>query len=103
LQVERISTAEILGHYGVRLRHVHLHDNKGGHADLHLALGAGNIDVAGQIALLKQHGYDGTITLEVFSPDRHFLAYSRDRLRELWNSTRSPAHPIKATESAEAG
>ena len=25
-----------------------------------------------------------TITLEVFARDRHFLEYSRDRLRELW-------------------
>ncbi|MDO8541205.1 MAG: hypothetical protein Q7S40_12270 [Opitutaceae bacterium] len=26
------------------------------------------------------------MTLEVFARDRHFLAYSRDRLRQIWNA-----------------
>jgi sugar phosphate isomerase/epimerase len=64
---------------------VHLHDNRGGHADLHLALGMGDLDVATVIHKLRGSGYDRTITLEVFSRDRHFLAYSRDRLREMWD------------------
>jgi len=76
---------EILARYGHRLRHVHLHDNRGGHDDLHLPLGAGNLDVAEVVRSLKQCGYDGTITLEVFTPDKHFLAYSAARLRALWN------------------
>lgn len=77
---------EILAAYGNRLRHVHLHDNKGGHEDLHLPLGAGNLDVADVVRSLKEAGYDGTITLEVFSPDRRLLVYSRDVLRALWNA-----------------
>jgi len=36
---------------------------------------------------LKKCGYDGTITLEVFTPDRQFLAYSRDVLRKIWDDT----------------
>lgn len=28
---------------------------------------------------------DGTITLEVFTADRHFLSYSRDVLRKVWD------------------
>ncbi len=84
LMTEQNTTAAILKKYGNRLRHAHLHDNKGGSADLHLPLGTGNVDLAACIKELKRCGYDGTITLEVFSPDRHFLAYSRDRLRELW-------------------
>ena len=84
LLVEKNTTEDILTAYATRLRHVHLHDNKGGELDLHLPLGAGTMDIASHIRTLKQSGYDGTITLEVFSPDRAFLAYSRDVLRELW-------------------
>jgi sugar phosphate isomerase/epimerase len=87
LMVERNTTCEILETYGSRLRHVHLHDNKGGRADLHLPLGCGNLDFPRYVRALKQIGYDGTITLEVFTADRHFLAYSRDVLRELWDRT----------------
>jgi sugar phosphate isomerase/epimerase len=80
---------EMLDAYGDRLRHVHLHDNKGGHEDLHLPLGAGNLDVPEVVATLKDVGYDGTITLEVFTADRHFLGYSRDVLRRLWREPES--------------
>lgn len=83
---DRNSTADLLTAYGSRLRHVHLHDNKGGSADLHLPLGAGTIEVAHYIQLLQATGYDGTITLEVFSPDRHLLEYSRDILRKTWDA-----------------
>src|SRR5205823_2827098 len=38
LMVESNTTESILHKYGTRLRHVHLHDNKGGAADLHLPL-----------------------------------------------------------------
>src|ERR1043166_548837 len=85
LMVEKNTTSEIIQTYGSRLRHVHLHDNKGGTADLPLALGSGNLDLAKHIQTLKQCGYDGTITLEVFTTDKHFLCYSRDVLRKLWD------------------
>jgi sugar phosphate isomerase/epimerase len=85
LCVDENTTKEILDAYGARLRHVHLHDNKGGSADLHLPLGAGTMNVARQVKFLRDSGYDDTITLEVFSEDRHYLAYSRDILRRLWD------------------
>ncbi len=85
LMVEKNTTPEIIESYGSRLRHVHLHDNKGGTADLHLPLGTGNLDLVRHLRTLKQCGDDGTITLEVFTADRHFLSYSRDVLRKLWN------------------
>lgn len=85
LMVEQNTADEIIAAYGSRLRHVHLHDNKGGSADLHLPLGTGTVDVPRHLRALKSCGYDGTITLEVFSPDKHHLAYSRDVLRQLWN------------------
>lgn len=86
LRVPYNTTEPILEAYGSRLKHVHLHDNKGGSADLHLPLGSGNVDVPRAIAALKRVGFDGTITLEVFTPDRHHLAYSRDVLRRLWDN-----------------
>jgi sugar phosphate isomerase/epimerase len=85
LLVEPSSAEALIRNFGDRLRHVHLHDNKGGHADLHLPLGAGTIDVAGQLRELRASGYDATITLEVFTEDRGYLAYSRDVLRRLWD------------------
>lgn len=91
LLVPRNTTEEILARYGDRLRHVHLHDNRGGHADLHLPLGAGDLDLHGSLRALKKCGYDGTITLEVFTRDRHYLAYSRDVLRRAWDSLPAPA------------
>ena len=85
LLVEHNTTDDLLAAYGARLRHVHLHDNKGGASDLHLPLGAGNLDLPHYLRSLQASGYDGTITLEVFSPDRQHLAYSRELLRRVWD------------------
>jgi sugar phosphate isomerase/epimerase len=87
LEVVHNTTEEILAAHGARLRHVHLHDNKGGRADLHLPLGTGNVDVPAGLRALQRIGYDGTVTLEVFSPDQNYLIYSRDRLRAMWSAT----------------
>lgn len=75
----------IIAAYSQRIKHVHLHDNKGGSADLHLPLGAGTMEWRKHIQALKASGYDATITLEVFSPDRTYLQYSRDALRQAWD------------------
>jgi sugar phosphate isomerase/epimerase len=91
LQVPFNTTEQILANFGKRLRHVHLHDNKGGHADLHLPLGTGSVDVRAAVKGLQGCGYDGTITLEVFSPDKRHLAYSRDLLRSVWSEERKAA------------
>ncbi|SRR5581483_4968872 len=87
LLVPSNTTQRILAAYGSRVRHVHLHDNKGGGADLHLPLGAGTVDVRAAIGALKHCGYDGTITLEVFTPEREYLRMSRDILRRIWDDT----------------
>ena len=87
LNVERNRTEEFLKNFGGRLAHVHLSDNFGRNEDLHLPLGAGSIPWKKMIPLLKKSGYDRTITLEVFSPDRRYLLFSRDKLRELWESS----------------
>ncbi len=98
LMVERNTADDILAAYGKRLRHVHMHDNKGGSADLHLPLGSGVVDTAHYVRSLQSAGYDGTITLEVFTPDRHYLKYSRDVLRRLWDEAR----PRKAEQHSVA-
>ena len=72
---------------GGAIRHVHLSDNRGD-GDQHMPLGAGNIDWPEVVQALKDTGYDGTITLEIFSrePRVHFsyLEISRRLLQELW-------------------
>ena len=84
LRVSSHSTEPILARYADRLRHVHVHDNNG-HGDLHLPLGAGNIEFPQIVRALRHSGYDGTITLEVFSSDRHYFKYSCDVLRKMWD------------------
>jgi sugar phosphate isomerase/epimerase len=89
LMVVESTMEELLAAYGSRLRHVHLHDNKGGGADLHLPLGTGSVDLRRAVRLLQDQGYDGTSTLEVFTPDAHHLTYSRDLLQRVWTEERS--------------
>jgi sugar phosphate isomerase/epimerase len=51
-----------------RIRHLHLHDNRGGVSvadDLHLPPGEGVIDFAGILRKLRRIPYRGTITLEL--------------------------------------
>ncbi len=78
------TTQSILATYASRLRHVHLHDNKGGGADLHLPLGCGSVNLNHTIRLLQGYGYDGTITLEVFTPDRDLFRHSQKALASAW-------------------
>lgn len=95
LMVPSCTADEIIRVYGNRLKHVHLHDNKGGGADLHLPLGSGKLDVAGHVRTLKASGYDGTITLEVFTDDPYYVAHSRDILRKLWDGSEAPLTRIE--------
>lgn len=94
LQVPNNTTEEILEAHGKRLRHVHLHDNKGGHADLHLPLGTGTVELRRHVEALQKCGYDGTITLEVFTPDRHYLKYSRDLLQTTWEECKPASESL---------
>lgn len=84
LAVERNTATELIARFASRLAHVHVHDNRGGHADLHLAIGMGQIDFAKHVGELRGCGYDQTITLEVFARDRHYLDHSRRQLRAYW-------------------
>jgi sugar phosphate isomerase/epimerase len=88
LQVAENTATDIILAYGGRIRHVHIHDNKGGSADLHLPLGAGTLELEPPLRALQSWGYDGTVTLEVFSEDHQYLFYSRDVLQKAWQKIR---------------
>jgi sugar phosphate isomerase/epimerase len=102
LHVDYNTTDELLAAYSSRLRHVHLHDNKGGSADLHLPLGAGTLETAHYVRSLQSSGYDATITLEVFTPDRRHLAYSREVLCRLWDERSTTRASARAESSRPA-
>ena len=84
---EKNRTASLLEAFGPRVAHVHVSDNRGGGDDLHLPLGAGTIDWRGSIRLLKEAGYDGTVTLEVFSRERDYLRQSRRLWLQWWSDS----------------
>ncbi len=51
-----------------RIEHVHIHDNRGGKSpkdDIHLPLGDGIVDYRRILSLLKESGYESTMTMEV--------------------------------------
>jgi len=79
------TTPDLLAAFGDRLVHVHVSDNFGAD-DLHLPLGAGSIVWRDAIAALRGAGYDGTVTLEVFSPEPRHLEVSRQLWREWWDA-----------------
>jgi sugar phosphate isomerase/epimerase len=81
--VDEFLNDPVLGH---RLSHIHLSDNNG-RGDLHLPLGSVRNGIAWEktIAKIRNHPYNGRITLEVFSPDPDYLLISRDKLRYWWH------------------
>jgi sugar phosphate isomerase/epimerase len=85
---EKNRTPDFLAALGDRLCHVHVSDNSGGTEDRHLPLGAGNIDWKTAIRALKENGYDGTVTLEIFSRDREHLRTSRRLWLEWWSAVK---------------
>ena len=79
------TTGELLDAFGDRLAHVHVSDNFGVD-DLHLPLGAGSIAWHDVIDHLRGVGYDGTVTLEMHSPEPRHLEVSLGLWREWWRS-----------------
>ncbi|MFO7803119.1 MAG: sugar phosphate isomerase/epimerase family protein [Desulfovermiculus sp.] len=70
---------EFIARFPQRLEHIHASDNLG-YGDHHLPVGAGVIDFPQIVRSLQSVGYDKTVTLEIFSQDRDYLAFSRDKL-----------------------
>ncbi len=76
-------TAELVDAFGDQLAHVHVHDNLG-LEDLHLPLGAGSIDWPDVARALRRSGYDGTVTIEIFSREPAHVDTSVQLWREWW-------------------
>ncbi len=76
-------TEALLEAFGDRLAHVHVSDNLGVD-DLHLPLGAGTVDWPAAVRALKGAGWDGTVTIEVFSPERAHVEASRRLWLDWW-------------------
>jgi sugar phosphate isomerase/epimerase len=85
---ERNRTPALLEAFADRLAHVHISDNRGGADDLHLPLGAGVIDWKAAARWLQDAGWDGTVTLEVFSREREHLITSRRLWLRWWSEAR---------------
>jgi sugar phosphate isomerase/epimerase len=68
LLAETNTSYEFIDRYPERIKHVHLHDNRGGDSyrdDLHLLPGEGIVDFRRVFGKLKDMNYDRTITLEL--------------------------------------
>lgn len=85
-------TGKLLAEFRARLMHVHLNDNLGGTEDLHLPLGAGRVNWPWVARMLRRYGYDGTMTLEVFSPDRDYLLLSKEKWTRIWEESGAQAN-----------
>jgi len=76
---------EFFNIFRTKIIHLHLHDNNGS-ADEHLPIGCGEINWLDTLHIIKTGGFDDTITLEVFCPDRQYLLYSKEKIKNLWNN-----------------
>lgn len=73
---------DFLNRFSERIGHIHVSDNFGTE-DSHLPIGAGSVDFQQFIKGLNQIGYNDTITLEIFSPDRDYLSISKEKLAKM--------------------
>jgi len=78
--------ATMVRQFGPRLHHVHLHDNDG-RGDLHLPPGTGTIEWPPVFRALRDVGYDKTLTVEVFSPERDYVLLAKRKVMEWLEST----------------
>ncbi len=69
--------------HGDRLGHIHASDNRG-KGDDHIPVGSGNVPFGKIARAIQGCGYDETITLEIFTEDRTYLATSREKLAALF-------------------
>ena len=68
-----------------RIVHLHVSDNFGQRDD-HLPIGSGSVRFAKILKALKKTGYEGTVTFEVFTPDKEYLVLSRKKFISMWAS-----------------
>ena len=77
------SVIDYINTFRDKIIHIHWHDNHG-QKDEHLPIGQGFIDHQKAIKVLKDIGYDRTITLEVFTNSSDAKS-SADQLRTIWS------------------
>lgn len=70
--------------FNSRIVHVHLSENDGMH-DQHLPIGCKLPDWPHRIRVLREIGYDGTITLEGFTPAPEYALVSKELLHRWWS------------------
>jgi sugar phosphate isomerase/epimerase len=77
------SVIDYINTFRDKIIHIHWHDNHG-KKDEHLPIGDGLIDHQKAINALQNTGYDGTITLEVFT-NKIDAKSSENLLRNMWS------------------
>jgi protein FrlC len=70
---------EHLRRFAGRVTHIHVDDNTG-EVDVHLAPGAGNIDLAGMVEVLRESGYQGWLSAELGILGEYALPENAERL-----------------------
>lgn len=96
LLTETNTSFDIISELGRYIRHVHLHDNRGGNGpsdDLHLPIGDGIIDFPAILEALIKSPYDGTMTLELEPKDL-------ERSRKVVEQIIANLSPQKCSEQA---
>ena len=73
---------DFIHRFGTRLGHLHVSNNNG-RCDEPLPVGHGTIGFKAMVRALKRIGYDDTLTLEIFSPNRADLVTSRRKLEKI--------------------
>jgi len=81
LQYQRIQLTEALLAAGERLHHVRLRDASRTQPDL--PMGTGEVNVAATIKHLRQHGYEGALSVTLRHPDPATLLQSVTKLQQL--------------------
>ena len=78
------SVIDYINTFRDKIIHIHWHDNHG-EKDEHLPIGEGFIDHQKTVNVLKNIGYDRTITLEVFTSNDDAKS-SAEKLRNMWSA-----------------
>ncbi|MFB6221785.1 MAG: sugar phosphate isomerase/epimerase family protein [Halolamina sp.] len=78
---------EFLADHAGRVSHLHAHDARH-RGDSHLTLGDGEIDYGPVASELVAAGFDGTVTVESFTPDTRLVEHSLCVLQEAFENAR---------------
>jgi len=74
---------KFIGALHERLIHVHVSDNFGSRDD-HFPLGVGRVDYKNPLKALRERGYNGTVTIEVFTLERDYLLTSKKKVLQSY-------------------